>query len=148
MVEREKGKSLKCLRTDNGGEYTSNKFENYCSEYAIRHEKTVPGTPQHNGVTERINRTIVEKVRCTLRMAKLPKPFWAEAVQTACYLINWSPSVPLDFDIPERVWTGEDASYAYLKVFGCKTFAYVPKEQRLKLDDKATPCIFVGYGDA
>uniref|UniRef100_A0A2N9J8U9 Integrase catalytic domain-containing protein n=1 Tax=Fagus sylvatica TaxID=28930 RepID=A0A2N9J8U9_FAGSY len=148
MVEREKGKSLKCLRTDNRGEYTSNEFENYCSEYGIRHEKTVPGTPQHNGVAERINRTIVEKVRCMLRMAKLPKSFWAEAVQTACYLINRSPSVPLDFDIPERVWTGEDASYAHLKVFGCKTFAHVPKEQRLKLDDKATPCIFVGYGDA
>uniref|UniRef100_A0A2N9HLW0 Integrase catalytic domain-containing protein n=1 Tax=Fagus sylvatica TaxID=28930 RepID=A0A2N9HLW0_FAGSY len=94
MVEREKRKSLKCLRTDNGSEYTSNEFENYCSEYGIRHEKTVPGTPQHNGVAERINRTIVEKV------------------------------------------------------FGCKTFAHVPKEQRLKLDDKATPCIFVGYGDA
>jgi transposase InsO family protein len=148
MVEREKGKSLKCLRTDNGGEYTSNEFEDYCSEYGIRHEKTVPGTPQYNGVAERINRTIVEKVRCMLRMAKLPKSFWAEAVQTACYLINRSPSVPLDFDIPERVWTGKDASYAHLKVFGCKTFAHVPKEQRLKLDDKATPCIFVGYEDA
>uniref|UniRef100_A0A2N9J1S8 Integrase catalytic domain-containing protein n=1 Tax=Fagus sylvatica TaxID=28930 RepID=A0A2N9J1S8_FAGSY len=148
MVEREKEKSLKCLRTDNGGEYTSNEFENYCSEYGIRHEKTVPSTPEHNSVAERINRTIVEKVRCMLRMAKLPKSFWAEAVQTAWYLINRSPSVPLDFDIPERVWTGEDASYAHLKVFGCKTFAHVPKEQRLKLDDKATPCIFVGYGDA
>uniref|UniRef100_A0A2N9HS85 Integrase catalytic domain-containing protein n=1 Tax=Fagus sylvatica TaxID=28930 RepID=A0A2N9HS85_FAGSY len=148
MVEREKGKSLKCLRTDNGGEYTSNEFENYCSEYGIRHEKTVLDTPQHHSVVERINRTIVEKVRCMLRMAKLAKSFLAEAVQTACYLINRSPSVPLDFDIPERVWTGEDASYAHLKVFGCKTFAHVPKEQRLKLDDKATPCIFVGYGDA
>uniref|UniRef100_A0A2N9FX16 Integrase catalytic domain-containing protein n=1 Tax=Fagus sylvatica TaxID=28930 RepID=A0A2N9FX16_FAGSY len=115
MVERQKGKSLKCLRTDNGGEYTSNEFENYCSEYGIRHEKTVPDTPQHNGVAERINCTIVEKVRCMLRMAKLPKSFWAEDVQTACYLINRSPSVPLDFDIPERVWTGEDASYAHLK---------------------------------
>uniref|UniRef100_A0A2N9FLT3 Integrase catalytic domain-containing protein n=1 Tax=Fagus sylvatica TaxID=28930 RepID=A0A2N9FLT3_FAGSY len=120
MVERQKGKSLKCLRTDNGGEYTSNEFENYCSEYGIRHEKTVPGTPQHNGVAERINCTIVEKVRCMLRMAKLPKSFWAEAVQTACYLINRSPSVPLDFDIPERVWTGEDASYAHLKLWDPK----------------------------
>jgi hypothetical protein len=63
-----------------------------------------------------------------LTMAKLPKSFWAEAVQTACYLINRSSSVPLDFDIPERVWTGEDASYAHLKIFGCKTFAHVPKE--------------------
>jgi transposase InsO family protein len=128
MVERKKGKSLKCLHTDNGGEYTSNEFENYCSEYVIRHEKTVSGTSQHNGVAERINRTIVEKVRCMLRMAKLPKSFWAEAVQTACYLINRSPSVQLDFDIPEIVWTREDASYAHLKVFRCKTFAHVLKD--------------------
>uniref|UniRef100_A0A2N9GZE0 Integrase catalytic domain-containing protein n=1 Tax=Fagus sylvatica TaxID=28930 RepID=A0A2N9GZE0_FAGSY len=92
MVEREKGKFLKCLRTDNGGEYTSNEFENYYSKYGIRHEKTVPGTPQHNGVAERINRTIVEK----------------------------SPSIPLDFDIPERVWTGEDASYTHLKLWDPK----------------------------
>ena len=45
MAEREKGKPLKCLRTNNGGEYTSNEFKSYCSEKAIRHEKTVPGTP-------------------------------------------------------------------------------------------------------
>uniref|UniRef100_A0A2N9EWM8 Integrase catalytic domain-containing protein n=1 Tax=Fagus sylvatica TaxID=28930 RepID=A0A2N9EWM8_FAGSY len=87
----------------------------FAKEYVIRHEKTVSGTSQHNGVAERINRTIVEKVRCMLRMAKLPKSFWAEAVQTACYLINRSPSVQLDFDIPEIVWTREDASYAHLK---------------------------------
>ncbi len=80
MVEREKGKSLKCLRTDNEGEYTSNEFENYCSKNGIRHKKTVPNTPQHNGVAERINCTIVEKVRCMLRMAKLPNSFWAKAV--------------------------------------------------------------------
>uniref|UniRef100_A0A2N9IAG3 CCHC-type domain-containing protein n=1 Tax=Fagus sylvatica TaxID=28930 RepID=A0A2N9IAG3_FAGSY len=114
---------------------------------ALDMRRQVLGTPIHNGVAKRINRTIVEKVRCMLRMAKLPKSFWVEAVQTACYLINRSPSISLDFDIPERVWTEEDVSYAHLKVFGCKTFAHVPKEQKLKLDDKATPCIFVGYGD-
>ena len=64
------------------------------------HEKTVPGTPQHNGVVERMNQTIVEKVRCMLKLAKLPKSFWGEAVKTAVYLINRSPSIPLDFDIP------------------------------------------------
>ena len=67
---------------------------------------------------------------------------------TACYLINRSPSVPLGFDILERVWTGKDVSYSHLKVFGCKAFIHVPKEQRSKLDSKSTPCIFVGYGDA
>ncbi|GKV31082.1 hypothetical protein SLEP1_g39821 [Rubroshorea leprosula] len=147
MVERETGLKLKCLRTDNGGEYTSKEFRDYCSKHGMRHEKTVPGTPQHNGVAERMNRTIVEKVRCMLRMATLPKPFWGEAVNTAVYLINQSPSVPLNFEIPEKAWTGKDVGYSHLRVFGCKAFMHVPKEQRSKLDDKTIPCIFVGYGD-
>jgi hypothetical protein len=66
---------------------------------------------------------------------------------TACYLINRSPSVPLDFDIPERVWSGRDVSYSHLKIFRCKAFAHVPKENKLKLDDKTLPCIFLGYGN-
>ncbi|CAL5379550.1 unnamed protein product [Camellia sinensis] len=147
MVERETGKKLKCLRTDNGGEYTSKEFKAYCATHGIRHEKTVPGTPQHNGVAERMNRTIVEKVRCMLKMAKLPKPFWGEAVLVACYLINRSPSVPLNFQIPDEVWSGREISYSHLRMFGCKAFAHVSKEHRQKLDDKATPCIFIGYGD-
>lgn len=82
-----------------------------------------------------------------LRMAKLPESFWGGAVQTACYLINRSPSVPLEFEVTERVWTNKDVSYSHLKVFGCRVFAHVPKEQRTKLDDKSVPCIFIGYGD-
>ena len=148
MVEREKGKPLKCLRSDNEGEYKSNEFKSYCSEKGIRHEKTIPGTSQQNGVAERMNCTIIKKIICMLRMANLPKSFWGEAVVTACYLINRSPSVPLNFDIPKRVWTGKDVSYSHLKVFGCKAFVHVPKEKRSKLDNKSTPCIFVGYGDA
>ena len=77
-----------------------------------------------------------------LRMTNLPKSFWGEAVMTACYLINRSPSVP--FDVPERVWTGKYISYSHLKAFGCKAFVHVPKEQRSNLDSKSTPCIFVG----
>ena len=146
MVERETGRSLKCLRSDNGGEYTSQQFRDYCAKHGIRHEKTVPGTPQHNGVAERMNRTIMEKVRCMLRTAKLSKQFWGEAVMTACHLINRSPSVPLGLDVAERVWTGKAVSYSHLKVFGCKAFVHVPKEQRSKLDYKATTCIFLGYG--
>ena len=73
-----------------------------------------------------------------LKMAKLPKTFWGDTVQTSC----------LEFDILERVWTRKEVSFSYLKVFECKTFAHVPKEQRAKLDDKAVPCIFLGYGDA
>ena len=82
-----------------------------------------------------------------LKLAKLPKSFSGETVNTVVYLINNSPSVPLDFVIPQRVWTRKDVSYSHLMVFECKTFMHVPKEQRSKLNDKATSCIFIRYGD-
>ena len=75
MVERETGNPLKRLRTDNGREYISKEFKEYCSKHGIMYEKTVPGTPQHNSVVERMNWTIVENVRCMLKLAKLPKSF-------------------------------------------------------------------------
>ena len=128
MVEIETRKPLKCLHSDNGGEHSSHEFKNYCFEHGIKHEQVVPSIPQLNGVAKRFNRTIMEKVRCILRMAKLPKSFQGEAIQTTCYLINRSPSIPLGFDILERVWSGYDISYFHLKVFGCKAFAHVSKE--------------------
>ncbi|CAM8949433.1 unnamed protein product [Rhodiola kirilowii] len=147
MVERATGKTLKCLLTDNGGEYISAAFTEYCLKHGIRHVKTVPHTPQHNGVAERMNRTILEKVRSMLKTANLAKVFWGEAVMTACYLINRSPCIPLELETPESVWTGKNAAYSHLKVFGCKAFAHVPKQQRSKLDDKAIPVVFLGYGN-
>lgn len=66
LMERKIGKKLKCLRTDNGGEYTSHEFRSYCANRGIRYEKIVPRTPLYNGITKRMNRTIVEKVRCLL----------------------------------------------------------------------------------
>ena len=64
LAENETRKRLKCLRSDNGGEYCSKEFDSYCSHNGIRRENTVPGTPQENGVSERMNRTIIEHARC------------------------------------------------------------------------------------
>lgn len=89
----------------------------------------------------------IDDVSQKVKMAKMSKPFWSKAIQTTCYLINKSPFVPLGFGIHERVWSGHDISYSHLKVFGCKAFAHVSKEQRQKLDDIVIPCILVGYGD-
>ena len=88
VVERETKKLLKCLRIDNGGEYCSNVFKDCCNRFGIKHEKIVPGTPQQNGVAERMNRTILEKVRSMLSNSRLEKHFLVEAVRTSCYLIN------------------------------------------------------------
>ena len=94
-----------------------------------------------------MNRTLTERVRSILSSAKLSKEFWGETLNTACYLINWSPSHALESDVPQRVWSGKKVSYSHLRVFGCKAFAHVPKEQRVKLDARAVECIFLGYGD-
>ena len=66
---------------------------------------------------------------------------------TTAYVINRSPSIPLDSDIPERVWTGEDLSYRDLRLFGCLASVHVAKDQRGKLDSISRPCIFLSYGD-
>ncbi|KAL2092442.1 hypothetical protein ACEWY4_012240 [Coilia grayii] len=84
-VETYTGRKLKVLRTDNGGEYTSKEFEAFLKR-GVRHELTVPKTPEQNGVAERMNRTLVETVRSMLADAKLPQTFWAEALATAVYV--------------------------------------------------------------
>ena len=94
-----------------------------------------------------MNCTIIERIKCMLKTTRLSKAFWGEATQTAWYLINRSPLGPLNFEVPEKEWTEKYVSYSHLRVFGCKCFVHVPKEQRSKLDDKAVPHVFIGYGD-
>ena len=67
-------------------------------------------------------------------------------MRTAIDFINLSPSTPLDSDVPERVWTEKDVSYKHLRVFGCRVYVHIPKDEISKLDDKAKECIFLGYG--
>ena len=97
-VERETGRKLKAIRADNGGEYRG-QFEEYYRSKGIRLEFTIPKTPELNRPAERMNQTIMERVRSMLAHAKLPKTFWAEALTTVAYVINRSPSVPLDGDM-------------------------------------------------
>ena len=103
MVEIEIGLKVKCLRSDNGGEYIDGGFSEYSAAQGIRMEKTIPGTPQQNGVAERMNRTLNERVRSMRLHAGLPKTFWADAVSTAAYLINREPLIPMEFRLPEEV---------------------------------------------
>lgn len=146
VVENSSGRKLKTLRTDNGGEYTSAEFDAYLKEEGVRHELTVPKTPQQNGVAERMNRTLVEAVRSMLSDAKLPKKFWAEALSTAVYLRNRSPTTTVQGKTPFEAWTKEKPDVGHLKVFGCLCFAHVAKDERQKFDAKARKCIMLGYG--
>jgi len=78
QMELESEKKIKCLRTDNGGEYTSDEFDNFCQHEGIKNQFTMAYTPQQNGVVERINRALLERTRAMLKAA----------VNTACYVIN------------------------------------------------------------
>ncbi|GJT05141.1 putative RNA-directed DNA polymerase [Tanacetum coccineum] len=138
-------RKTKCIRTDNRGEYIG-PFDAYCREHGIQHQKTPPKIPQLNGLAERMNRTLVERVRCLLSHAGLPASFWGEALNMAVHVINLTPCVPLRFDVPDRVWSDKDVSYRHLRVFGCKAFVHIPKDERSKLDVKTKPCVFLGYG--
>jgi len=146
LVEKSTGKQLKTLRSDNGGEYTSKEFENYFKHEGIRHEFTVPKTPEQNGVAERMNRTLEECVRSMLCESNLPKRFWGEALSTATYLRNRSPTNAVSGITPYEAWTGDKPIVEHLKVFGCICYAHIPKDERKKLDSKAKEAILVGYG--
>ena len=91
---------MKCLKSDNGGEYYSKEFDIYCSHHGIHGEKTTLRTPQENHVSERMNRMIMECARCMRLHAGLPLQFWVDAVNNDVYLINRGPSSALDGGIP------------------------------------------------
>ena len=80
MVEKSSGRELKVLRSDNGGEYTSERFTEYLRSEGVTHERTVPRTPEQNGVAERLNRTLIEMTRSMLTGSNLPQKFWAETL--------------------------------------------------------------------
>jgi transposase InsO family protein len=134
LVEKETKEKIDTLRTDNGGEFTSNEFQNYCRDKGIRRKFTNSYTPQHNGVTERMNRTLLGMVRSMLNFKGLSPSYWVEAVHTAVYLRNISPTASLDGITPYEAWYGFKPRIKHLRVFGSVCYALVPKEKRTKLD--------------
>ena len=119
MIEKKTGKSIKTLRTDNGLEFVDKKFLQYCTKEGIVRHRTCVGRPQQNGVAERMNKTLLERARSMIAQAKLSKRFWAEAVSTACYLVNRSPHTALNFKSPQEVRYNSPVDYSNLRVFGC-----------------------------
>ena len=145
-VENLTGQRVKTLRTDNGGEFTSKSFQAHLKACGIRHELTIPKTPEQNGVAERLNRTLVETTRAMLLDAKLPQKFWAEAISTAAYLRNRSPTSAVEGTTPHQAWYGQKPRVEHLRVFGCVAYVHVPKDERGKLDSKTKKCVLLGYG--
>lgn len=111
LIENQTDKNIKVLRTDNGLEFCNFEFDGLCKLSGILRHRTVAHTPQQNGLAERMNRIILEKVRCMLLSSGLPKIFWGKAVKTASYLINRSPSSAIHFKTPEEMWSGKPVDF-------------------------------------
>jgi hypothetical protein len=145
LVEKQSGLSIKILISNRGGEYNSNEFLEYCRYHGIEKQFTTSYTPQHNGVAERKNRTIMEMARSMLKGKNLSNEYWAEVVACAMYILNKSPTKIVRDMIPQQEWSGKHHSVSHFKVFGCIAYAHVPKQTRSKLDDKSGKCIVIGY---
>lgn len=147
LVTAKFGKKISKLRCDNGGEYRSKQFERFCKEKGIEVNWTIPYTPEQNGVAERMNRTLVEKARAMMFDCGISKRFWGQAVQTAAYLVNRSPSTAIQSGVtPFELWESKKPNISKLRTFGCSVFVHIPKEHRKKMDSKAWKGIFIGYG--
>ncbi|KAK8934286.1 hypothetical protein KSP39_PZI015019 [Platanthera zijinensis] len=143
LVENQTGKRIRYIRSDNGGEYTSNAFLQECQKSGIDHHFTVRETPQQNGVAERMNRTLVEKVRCMLSNSGMDRVFWAEAMDYACHLVNRLPSAAIGKLTPMEKWSGHPArDYEHLRIFGCPAYYHVRND---KLEPRAQKAVFLGF---
>lgn len=146
LVENQTGTTVRSLRSDNGGEYISHAFNAFCEGKGIKRELTAPYNPPQNGVAKRTNRIIQERVRSKLSHVALSHGFWAEAVHTAVHVLNRSPHTKIGSRVPEELWTGKPPSYTHLRVFGCKAYVHIRKDDCTKLEPKSHRCIFLGYG--
>ncbi|GMF55651.1 unnamed protein product [Phytophthora fragariaefolia] len=124
-MENATGKTIKRLRSDNGGEYTDKLFKAYLNHNGIKHEKTVPYTPQQNGIDTK---------------------WWTESVNTAAWIINRIPN-SVNIKTPYEIVNKAKPQLKHLKVFGSLGYAHIPDEKRRKLDAKAFKCRFLGYED-
>ena len=134
------------LRSDNGGEYMSSRFDKYLADRGITHQTTVPYNSHQNGVSERAIRTLTEKARVMMFAANAPLCLWAEAISCAAFLINRLPSRSINNGIPYKRWNKRLPVLDGLRPFGCLAYAYIPESVRSsKLSPRSIRGIMVGY---
>ena len=144
MAEANKGLKLKCIRSDRGGEFTSDEFKEVCDKSGIKKQLTAPYTSQQNGVVERKNRTIMGLVRSMLKEKELPLELWGEAVSTCVYVLNRSSTKGVKGKTPYEKWNKTKPSVSHLRIFGSMPF--VKTTGRLsKLEERSKCMLFMGY---
>jgi transposase InsO family protein len=138
-AEAECGRKLCVLRTDNGGEFTAAEFASYCMDEGVQRHYSAPYSPQQNDVVERRNQTVVGMARALLKQRGMSAVFWGEAVVTAVYILNRSPTKALNGRTPYEAWHGLKPAVSHLWVFSME-LGHIGK-----LDDRSTPGVFIGY---
>ncbi len=145
LMETQHNIKIKSILSDGGGEYVNGEFKKFAKEKGFIQRITPPYTPQRNGLAERFNRTIMEKVRCMIITANLKKEFWGEAVNYANYIRNCSPT-KLKEKTPEEEFTGVKPRLMKLKVFGANAVVK-NKSPKRKLDNRGIVGKMVGYNE-
>jgi hypothetical protein len=134
------------FRCDNGGEYVSNELKEFFAKKGIQIEYTIPYSPALNVVSERMNRTLLDKARSKLIGSGLPKNQWVEAVLSAVYSLNRSPTKALEMVTPAEKWYGVKPELSKVRVFGNVAYLHKQKElQAWKSDRRSRKCFMVGY---
>jgi hypothetical protein len=141
-------RKMKKLITDGGGEFCNNTLSDTLKSCGIQHNIAPPYTPQHNGIAERANKTIINMARCMLVQSRLAKEWWGEAVCTATLTTNFLPSLSKSEFSPLEQLFKKVPNYSLFCPFGCKTWVVKPPEKRTsKFDSIAWDAVFIGYSN-
>ncbi|KAJ9538953.1 LOW QUALITY PROTEIN: hypothetical protein OSB04_031686 [Centaurea solstitialis] len=144
-VENKTNHRVKVIRSDNGTEFKNADLNSFCEEKGIERQYSAPRTPQQNGVAERRNRTLIEAARTMLADSKLPITFWAEAVNTACYVQNRVLIVKSKGKTPFELFEKRKPYIGFLQPFGCPCTILDTKTHLGKFESKSDDGFFVGY---
>ncbi|KAI3745946.1 hypothetical protein L6452_08358 [Arctium lappa] len=144
-IENQTNQKVKVIRSNNGTEFKNLDLNTFCEEKGIERQYSAPRTPQQNGVAERRNRTLIEAARSLLADSKLPITFWAEAVNTACYVQNRVLVVKPKNKTPYELLNKRKPFIGFFKPFGCPCTILNTKTHLGKFDSKADDGFLVGY---
>lgn len=143
MTEKQCGKDIKVVRSDNGTEFMC--LSQFFRENGVLHQTSCVGTPQQNGRVERKHRHILNVAQALLFQGSLPTKFWGEAVMTTTHLINRTPMKVLKGSTLYQVLYGEEPQYNHLRVFGSLCYTHLRARDKDKFGPRSSKCIFVGY---
>nr|GEW74306.1 hypothetical protein [Tanacetum cinerariifolium] len=144
-IENHINHKVKIIRSDNGNEFKNHDLNQLCEMKGIKGEFSVARTPQHNGVTERKNRTLIDAARTMLADSLLPIPFWVEAYNTACYVQNRVLVTKIYNKTPYELLLGRTPSIGFMRHFSFPITILNTLDPLGKFDGKADEGFLVGY---